>query len=91
MGRSRPRYKLSAGGRPRGIGDYAELIVARILHRNLTPLQGCVVQIAAVGVFAFAFWGLYASGLIVRILEPIAQWYASQLHFGLTPTSSPVP
>jgi hypothetical protein len=69
---------LSGGGRPKGIGDYIELIVARILGRNLTPLQGCVVQIAAIAIFAFLAWALFASGLILRITEPIAQWYASQ-------------
>ena len=67
------------GGRPKGIGDYTELVVARVLGRNLTPLQGCVVQIAAIAIFAYLAWALFASGLIIRIVEPFAQWYTSQV------------
>ena len=71
-------YKLSAGGRPRGVGDYTELLVARALGRNLTPLQGCVVQLLAIIVFAAAVYALFASGLFLRIIEPFVQWYAEQ-------------
>lgn len=66
------------GGRPKGIGDYTELLVARLLGRNLTPLQGCAVQITALVVFVSLVWALFASGLFLRIVEPIAQWYAEQ-------------
>jgi hypothetical protein len=77
------------GGRPKGIGDYTELVVARILGRNLTPTQGCLVQIMAVGVFAFLAWALFASGLIVRIVEPFARWYTEQAFHLPTPSSLP--
>jgi hypothetical protein len=66
------------GGRPKGLPDYAELVVARLIGRNLTPLQGCVVQIAAMAIFLVAVWALFASGLFLRIVDPIAKWYASQ-------------
>lgn len=81
------RYKLSAGGRPRGSADYIELLVARAIGRNLTPVQGCVAQILATVIFASVVWAVFASGLILRIVEPVAQWYAEQA----LPRRSPSP
>jgi hypothetical protein len=90
-GRVRPaRYKLSAGGRPRDIGDHTELLVARLIGRNLTPLQGCVVQIAAIATFGFLAWAFIASGLMMQIVDPIARWYASQA-FPPHPSPSTLP
>jgi hypothetical protein len=86
---TRPRYKLSAGGRARNIPEVAELLVARALGRNLTPLQGCVVQIFAIAILCFMVWVLYSSGLIIRIIEPFVRLYLSQTQFA--PPSSPVP
>jgi ssDNA-binding Zn-finger/Zn-ribbon topoisomerase 1 len=84
------RYKLSTGSRrARDLPDVVELLVARAVGRNLTPIQGCIVQIVAVAVFGFLLWALFASGLIMRILEPLAQWYTSQMHFGPTPSPGP--
>lgn len=88
--RRQARYRLSMGGRPKGIGDHTELLVARLLGRNLTPLRGCVVQIVAIAVFVSLAWGLFVSGLILRILEPFVQWYAEQASFG-QPTPSTLP
>src|SRR5215216_262664 len=88
---TRPKsYRLSLGGRPRSLPDYVELIVARRLGRNLTPLQGCVVQVLAVVVIGFAAWALFASGTITRIIEPFAQWYAQQVFSVPTPSSTPI-
>ena len=84
---SRPRYKLSAGGRARSIPDVVELLVARAIGRNLTPIQGCVVQVLAVVVFASLVYAFFVSGLFMRVVEPFAQWYASQVF--PTPTAAP--
>jgi hypothetical protein len=84
------RYKLSSGGRRASdLPDVVELLVARAIGRNLTPIQGCIVQILAVAVFGFLLWALFASGLILRIIEPFVQWYTSQMHFGPTPSPTP--
>jgi hypothetical protein len=53
-------------------------LVARLIGRNLTPLQGCVVQVAAVLAFGFFAWWLFASGTVVKFIEPISRWYAEQ-------------
>lgn len=87
---SRPRYKLSAGGRyARNLPDVVELLVARAIGRNLTPIQGCIVQILAVVVFAALVYALFVSGLFMRIVDPFVQWYASQMQIGPAPTSAP--
>lgn len=86
---SRPRYKLSTGGKPRNLPDVVELLVARAIGRNLTPIQGCIVQILAVLILGFLVWALFASGLFIRIVEPFVQWYTSQMHFGPSPSSAP--
>jgi len=84
------RQKLSTGGRQaRDLPDAVELLVARVIGRNLTPIQGCIVQVLALAVFGFLVWALFASGLILRIVEPLAQWYTSQMHFGPSPSPSP--
>jgi hypothetical protein len=53
-------------------------------------MQGCVVQLAAMAIFGFLVWWLFASGLILKIIEPFAQWYAHQV-FPPTPPPSPIP
>ena len=80
------RYRLSAGGRPRGFADYVELIVARRLGRNLGLAEGGLVQIAALLVFGAIVYWAFASGLVAHIAELLAGWMASQMHFGPTPT-----
>jgi hypothetical protein len=71
-GQARPRYRLSAGGRPRTVPDAAELLVARAIGRNLSPLQGCVVQLAVVAVVVLALWAFFASGLAAQVSEVFA-------------------
>jgi hypothetical protein len=88
LGRSR-RYKLSTGGTARTIPEVTELLVARAIGRNLTPIQGCLVQLAALIVLVVIVWAFFASGLFLRLAEPVARWYADQVHFGPTPTTSP--
>jgi len=65
------------------------LLVARRLGRPLTTTQAGVIQLLAVAVLGFAVWALFASGAIIRIVEPIANWYAGQAF--PTPTGSPLP
>jgi ssDNA-binding Zn-finger/Zn-ribbon topoisomerase 1 len=80
-----PRYQLSAGGRPRSLPDYVELLVARRLGRNLGPLEGGVVQIVALLAFGVIIYWAFASGLVAQIAELLGRWMASQMHFGPTP------
>jgi hypothetical protein len=49
-----------------------------------------VVQILAIVVFGAAVWAMFASGLFLRIVEPIAQWYTSQV-FPAHPSPSTLP
>jgi hypothetical protein len=81
------RYKLSAGGRARSVPDVVELLVARTIGRDLTPIQGWIVQVLAVAIFAGLVYAFFVSGLFMRVVEPIAQWYASQVF--PTPTAAP--
>jgi hypothetical protein len=69
------RYRLSDGGRPKSLPDYVELIVARRLGRDLTPLQGFAVQALVILVIAGGFWWLLTSGTFFRIIDPFVQWY----------------
>ena len=69
------RYRLSAGGRPNSLPDYVELIVARRLGRDLTPLQGFAVQALIILVIVGGFWWLLTSGTFVRIIDPFVRWY----------------
>jgi ssDNA-binding Zn-finger/Zn-ribbon topoisomerase 1 len=69
------RYRLSAGGRPKSVPDYVELIVARRLGRDLTALQGFAVQALVILVIAGGFFWLLTSGTFIRIIDPIIQWY----------------
>jgi len=85
----RARPKLSLGGTPRYLPDYVELIVARAIGRELTPVQGFLIQAVAIIVVAGAFWALLASGLFLRIVEPITQWFTNQVF--PPPTQSPLP
>lgn len=83
-----PRLKLSMSGRPKGLGDHTELLVARLIGRSLTPIQGCVVQIAVIAVFCYLAWAFIASGLMMRIVEPVSRWYAEQAMPHLVPPST---
>ena len=81
------RYKLSAGGRARNVPDVVELLVARAIGRNLTPIQGCIVQVLAVVILVGLVYAFFVSGLFMRVVEPFAQWYAGQVL--PTPTAAP--
>lgn len=85
--RQEPRYRLSAGGRPRGLADQVELRVARALGRNLTRPQGFLVQILTLAASFLVIWAFVASGLLFGISEAVGHWYASQIHLG--PSASP--
>jgi hypothetical protein len=81
------RYKLSGGGRARNLPDVVELLVARAIGRNLTPIQGCIVQVLAVVILVGLVYALFVSGLFMRVVEPFAHWYSSQVF--PTPTAAP--
>jgi hypothetical protein len=83
------RYRLSLGGRPRGIGDYAELAVARIVGRDLNKREGCLVQVVAILVFVGLLYWFVASGLFVDIVKLVADWYAHQIKLPGAPTPAP--
>jgi hypothetical protein len=83
------RYRLSLGGHPRGFADYIELIVARLIGRNLSKREGCLVQgLAIVGFFVLIYL-VVASGLLFAITTKIAEWYAHQIT--LPGAHSPMP
>jgi len=84
--RPRQRVRLSLGGRPRGLADDAELLVARLVGHTLSPLQGCLVQIAAMALFIIAAWAFFASGLAATIAEALGRFAAQNMHFGPRPT-----
>lgn len=84
--RRRQRVRLSLGGRPRGLADDAELLVARLVGHTLSPMQGCIVQIAAMGLFVLAAWAFFASGAAAAIAEALGRFVAQNMHFGPRPT-----
>ena len=89
-GPRRARIRLNSGHRqPRDVGDYSELVVARILGRNLTPMQGCAVQILGAVVFAMAFYWFIASGTMTQLIKVFADWYAGYVMQTLTATPAP--
>ena len=68
---ARARIRLSSGHRePRDAGDYAELIVARLVGRSLTPVQGLLAQVAGVILLAGAFYWFLASGAMAQVVTP---------------------
>ena len=81
------RPRLSLGGRPRSLPDYIELLVARRVGRTLGPMEGCIVQIVALLVFAALVWAAFASDLVTAIAEVFARWYTSVIHLG--PAATP--
>jgi hypothetical protein len=85
------RPKLSLGGRPSGFPDYAELVVVRIVGRNLSKPEGCLVQaIALIAVLALVYW-IFTSGLYLAIVKAIADWYAHQITVPGAPTPTVTP
>lgn len=73
--------RLSLGGRPKGVGDYTELAVARIVGRDLTKREGCLVQAVAILVLVGLSYWFLTSALYVDILKALANWYAHQIKF----------
>src|SRR5688572_18539020 len=82
-GASRPRGaarqrrpRLSMGGRPRDLADYSELLVARLVGRDLTKREGCLVQlIALLAFFGLIYW-FFTSGLYLTFVTWFAEWYS---------------
>jgi hypothetical protein len=89
LSKQRRKYRLSDGRRyAKDVPDVAELLVARAIGRNLGPWEGLGVQVlAAAGVVAVVYWFI-ASGMLMIVVKPIADWYAAQ---ALGPRTSPVP
>lgn len=83
------RFRLSLGGRPKGIGDYSELVVARALGRNLSKREGCVVQGLAILLFGAVLYWFFTSGLFVTIVTAFSEWYAQQVKLPGLPTPTP--
>lgn len=85
------RYRLSLGGRPRGIGDYAELVVARFVGRDLNKREGCLVQAVAILAFIGLLYWFVASGLMVDLAKVFADWYSHQITLPGAPRPTPAP
>jgi hypothetical protein len=83
------KYRLSLGGRPKGIGDYAELVVARTIGRNLNKREGCLVQALAIVLFICLVYAVFASGLFLTIVTAFSEWYAQQIKLPGAPTPMP--
>jgi hypothetical protein len=64
--RRRSKNHPALGGRPRGWGDIAELIVARLAGRNLRVWEAILVRVVSLTV---------AIALIVVIGIPVAMWF----------------
>ncbi len=85
-GPARARIQLSSGRRePRGAGDDAELIVARLVGRSLTPVQGLPAQVAGVILAALAFYWFLASGTMAQVVTSIV---VAMHPFTVTPSPS---
>lgn len=85
--KSRPRP--SHGGRPKGWGDDAELLVARVVGRSLKPWEGCLVQLAALAIVGGFLTWLFWSGTFSALIQPLVDWYTTQIvHLGPTPSPS---
>ncbi len=82
------RYRLSLGGRPKGIADYVELLVARRVGRDLTKREGCLVQGVTIVVFLALIYWFVSSGALVTISKLFADWYAHQFTLPGSPTPS---
>jgi hypothetical protein len=80
---------LAFGGRPRDVGDYGELLVARVIGRNLTLREGCLVQLVALIVVLAAIYLIVASGLYLTVVKTVADWYAHQFRLPGPPTPTP--
>jgi hypothetical protein len=50
-------------------------------------MEGCIVQIVALLVFAALVWAAFASDLVTAIAEVFARWYTSVIHLG--PAATP--
>lgn len=80
------RPRLSHGGRRTGWSDDAELLVARMVGRDLKPWEGCLIQLAGILFVGLFFYWLYASGTILVLIKPNVDWITSQMHLGPVPS-----
>ncbi len=83
--RRQDRIRLSAGGRPRGLLDGIELLVARRAGRTLSPFQGMLVQFATLAVVLALFLVFVESGAFAALAEWFGRLLASQMLPALTP------
>ena len=72
--RRRPRHRLAMGGRPRNVFDDLELIVARVIGRDLRLWEGLLFRIASVALFA---WLLIVIGIPVGLW--FGEWWGTQV------------
>ncbi len=84
----RRRYRLHHGGRARGWADDVELMVARVVGRDLRWWEGLLVQLAAIAVVVLAAYWLFASGTVAEIASMFGQYMGDNLSRSL---SSPAP
>jgi hypothetical protein len=83
------KYRLSLGGRPKGLGDSSELVVARMIGRNLSKREGCLVQgLAVLLFFAVVYW-FFTSGLFLTVVTAFSEWYAHQIRLPGAATPTP--
>jgi ssDNA-binding Zn-finger/Zn-ribbon topoisomerase 1 len=73
------RPRVWKGGRRRDLGDDAELMVARLLGRNLGFVGGTVLRLVLIVVILVA-----AVNLIGPVSQMFASFYVSQIHLGPT-------
>jgi len=88
-GRPQTRYRLSLGGRPKGLADHAELLVARLLGRNLNKREGCLVQLLAIVIVGVVIYWFFSSDLYVTLIRAFSEWYAHQFKLPGAPTPTP--
>ena len=79
------RIRLSAGGRPRGLLDGIELLVARRAGHTLSPLQGLLVQLVTLAVVLAVFLVFVESGAFAATAEWFGRLLAGQMLPALTP------
>jgi ssDNA-binding Zn-finger/Zn-ribbon topoisomerase 1 len=86
----RPRRRLSDGRRyARNVPDVAELLVARLIGRDLGKWEGCLVQVVALILFLGLFLWFLSSGLFLAIVQAFSTWFVHQIHLG--PAATPIP
>ena len=68
-----------------------ELLVARLIGRDLGKWEGCLVQVVALVILAAVFLWFLSSSLFMAIVQAMSTYVVHQLHFGPAATPSPMP